>query len=115
MIGNILGATGFITSILLIVLFVIGLRYSKIHSFKPGIYFFLLLIVHKICTFVLPFWTRNYIDYLLMEHKGPLMGMSNGEFVVFLSLIPEVLLFAAFLFLIVGLRSFWNVKSTSQK
>lgn len=116
MTGNIIGFTGLIVSILLLILFIIGLRYSKIHSFKPGIYFFLLLVVYEIYSFVSPPLIQNYIDNLLAENKEPLMmGMTIGEFVALLSLIPKVLLFAAFLFLIVGIRSFWSKKHVFSK
>lgn len=115
MIVYILGITGLIFNILLPVLLVIGLIYSKINSFKPGFYFFLLLIIHEVYSSVSPFFTRNYIDNIAEGHKEPFMGMTIGEFFVFLSLIPEVLLFTAFLFLITGIRSFRNTKYAFQK
>lgn len=102
--------SGIIISVLIFILFIIGLWNSKIHSFKPGIYFFLLLIIHEIYSWISPPFIRNCIDTLISEHKDPILGMTIGEFVAFLSLIPKMIILAAFICLIFGLRRLWKLK-----
>lgn len=113
LLGNIIGVTGIAISVLLVVLFAIGLWYSKIHMFKQGVYFFLLLIIHEVYLLVSPPVIQSYIDNL--GGNKPLLGLTIGEFIAFSSLIPKILLIAAFLFLIVGLRNFKNAKRLSSK
>ncbi|MGJ9458468.1 hypothetical protein [Oceanobacillus sp. CF4.6] len=113
MIGYIIGIAGIMISILMIILFVIGLWNSKIHSFNAGVYFFLLLIIHEIYSFVAPPLIQDYVDKLIAENKKPMMGMTIGELVASLSLIPKMILLLAFICLIYGLRRLWKLKSTS--
>lgn len=111
--GYISGIAGIMIFILMIILFIIGLWNSKIHSFKGGVYFFLLLIINEIYSFIAPPLIQNYIDTLIIENGKPMMGMTIGELVAFLSLIPEVIVLAAFTCLIYGLYRLWNLKSVS--
>ncbi|WP_067730773.1 hypothetical protein [Oceanobacillus damuensis] len=113
MISYIIGIAGVIISILMIVLFLIGLWNSKIHSFKAGVYFFLLLIIHQLYPFMAQPLIRNYIDTIIIENKEPMLGMTIGELVATLSLIPKMILLVAFTCLIYGLRRLWNLKSVS--
>lgn len=108
---DLIGITVIIIYTSFFALLVIGLLYSKIHSFKPGVYFFLLFIIHEIYSLVGPSLIQNYIDKLMSENKRPLMGMSFGEFVALSSFIPKLILFAALLILVIGLRSFWKKAS----
>ena len=115
MLGNMAGITEIIISIFLLVLLVIGLWYSKMHSFKAGVYFFLLLIIHEIYSFISPPLIQNYIENLITENNEPLLGNTIGEFTALLSLIPQMILLAAFLCLIVGLRGLWGSKNKAAK
>jgi hypothetical protein len=110
-IGYISGVIGIVISIIMIVLFIFGLWLSKRLSFNGGFYFFLLLIVHEIYSFVSPILIRNYIDHLVIENKYPIMGMTLGELVVLFSLIPKIIVMIAFICLIYGLRKFFINKS----
>lgn len=112
--GNIIGIAGILSSILIIMLIVMGLWKSIIHSFKPGVYFFILLIIYEIYTIIAPPLMRNYFDGLTIENENPMMGMTLGELVAFsLTLIPKMVLLAAFICLIYGLRGLLNLKSSS--
>ncbi|GGA60038.1 hypothetical protein [Ornithinibacillus halotolerans] len=113
MIGNIGGIAGIVISILMIILLLIGLWSSKLHSFIGGVFFFLLLIIHEVYSFISPLLIRNYIDTLSIANKEPLFGMTIGELVLTLSLIPKLIVLAAFICLIFGLKKLWNVKSVS--
>jgi hypothetical protein len=115
LIGYISGIAGIVISILMIVFFVIGLWSSKLHSFNGGVFFFLLLIIHEVYSFIAPPLIRNYIDTLSIENKEPIFGMTFGELVLSLSLIPKLIVLAAFICLIYGLRRLWNLKSISSK
>ncbi|MEC5424744.1 hypothetical protein QGM71_14755 [Virgibacillus sp. C22-A2] len=116
MIGNLSGITGgVIIPILFLVLLIIGLWYCKVHSFKAGVYFFLLLIIHKIYLFVSPPLVRRYIDTLVSENKALMLEMTFGELVALLSLIPKTIELVAFIFLIVGLYRLWSSKKVSPK
>lgn len=110
--GTVIGITGIILSVLLIVLFLIGFWKSKNHSFKEGVYFFLLLIIHEIYSYISPSLIQSYIDKITSENKDLVLGLSIGELVVILSLIPKMILLAAFIFLVYGLRRMWNSKNT---
>ena len=94
----------------MLVLFVIGLWNSKINSFKAGVYFFLLLIIHEIYFWIAPPLIRNYVDILSMENKNPMLGMTIGELVASLSLIPKVMILVAFICWIYGLSRLWKLK-----
>ncbi|WP_067726431.1 hypothetical protein [Oceanobacillus damuensis] len=103
------GFAGIMISILMFVLFVVGLWNSKIHSFKPGVYFFLLLIIHEVYSWIAPPLIRYYIDTILIENKkNPMLGMTYGELVAFLSLIPKMIVLVAFICLIFGLRTLFK-------
>ncbi|WP_156291323.1 hypothetical protein [Oceanobacillus salinisoli] len=110
MVSIVIGIAGVMISILMFVLFIIGLWLSKINSFKHGVYFFLLLIIHEVYSFIAPPLIQKYIDMLMTENKIPIMGMTLGEFVAFLSYIPKIIVLIAFICLIFGLRRLWNLK-----
>jgi len=110
LLGYTSGIVGIIISILMVILFVIGLWNSKIHSFKGGVYFFLLLIIHKIYSFIAQPLIENYVDMLIIEDKKPMMGMTVGEIVALFSLIPKIIVLVAFICLIYGLQGLWNSK-----
>lgn len=105
------GIVGLIISIVLLILLVIGLWYSKRHSFKAGVYFFLILILHEVYSFGSPPLIRNYIDTLILGNSDLMMGMSISQLLVFLSVIPKLIELLAFTILIVGLHDLWKSKN----
>lgn len=115
MIGYASGIAGIIISILMLILFVIGLRNSQIHSFKGGVYFFLLLIIHKIYSLTAQPLIGNYIDMLITENKRPMLGMTIGELVAFFALIPKMIVLIAFICLIYGLHKHWKPQKHTSK
>ncbi|MUK87846.1 hypothetical protein GMD78_05460 [Ornithinibacillus sp. L9] len=108
MIGSIGGITEIIISILVFVLLIIGLWFCKIYSFKAGIYFFLLILIHKIYSFVAPPLVGRYIDWLGDENKNLWFDMTTAELVVLFSIIPNILELVAFTFLIIGFYRYLN-------
>jgi len=110
--GTVIGITGIILSVLLMVLFLIGFWKSKNHSFKEGAYFFLLLIIHEIYLYISPSLIQSFIEKIINKNKDLVLGLSIGELVVILSFIPKMILLAAFIFLVYGLRRMWHSKNT---
>lgn len=100
-----IGYIGIILSVLLVLLFFVGIGFSAKHSFKSGIYFFVILIIHQVYAFFSPPVIRNYIDERNAERQELMLGLSNVEFVMLSSFISNALLFVAFLVLVFGLRN----------
>jgi len=101
-----------IVSILLTVilsgLFILGLILCRKHSFTAGFYFFLILLVHLILTYIYPHFIRRYIDSIA---GTPPMGMTIGEFIAWMSMIPRIIEAIAFIVLVVGLYRMWKSKA----
>jgi ABC-type uncharacterized transport system permease subunit len=104
-----------IMSILLTVifsaLFIFGLIQCRKHSFTAGVYFFLILIVHKISPYFYSPFISKYIDSLTGSNTPPPMGMTFGELVAWFTLLPRILEVVAFSFLVVGLYRMWKSKT----
>lgn len=103
LIGNLGGVLGILFSITIFILLFIGLWISRKKSFKPGVYFFVLLIIHQIYSYIAPQFIRNYIDKVASENIGLWFDMTIGQLVAWFSLIPKTIELAAFIFLVAGL------------
>ncbi|MFC5464422.1 hypothetical protein [Lederbergia graminis] len=97
------GLVSILLTVLLFAFLISGLVLSRKHSFTAGVYFFLILIVHKISSYFYSLLIRNYINTLTESGKEPPMGMSIGELVSWFSLIPTSVYIIAFGVLIIGL------------
>jgi hypothetical protein len=97
--------------ILFIALLIFGLVQSKKHSFMAGFYSFLILIVNHVHSYIAPLTTHRIMNSYLSSNTDPPLGMSLGELVALLSLIPRVLEVIAFSILILGLYRMWNSKT----
>ncbi|XEC93723.1 hypothetical protein AB6A23_20550 [Paenibacillus tarimensis] len=93
-----------------IALLVTGLIISKKYSFMGGFYFFLILLINNLYSAIGARFIGNYIDSVIISNSAP-MGMTIGQFVGWLSLIPRTLEVIAISFLIVGLYRMWKSHS----
>ena len=93
-------------------LFIFGLIQCRKHSFTAGSYFFLILLVHMILSYIYPLFIRRYIDSFVGGNTSPPMGMTIGELVAWFSIIPRIIEVIAFSFLVVGLYRMWKSKTT---
>lgn len=109
-------------SVVYIVLFsallIFGLIQCKKHSFSGGFYFFLLLIIGKLYSFIFSFLIspiiKNYVDSMAHAAEPPLMGMTLGELVAWISYtnhsIKHIIEISAYSFLVFGLYRMWKSK-----
>ena len=98
-------------TVFLLGLFVIGLIQCRKYSFKAGFYFFAILLVHTILSFIYPPFIRRYIDSYFEGNNSPPMGMTIGELVGWFCMIPRIIEAVAFSILVVGLYRMWKSKT----
>lgn len=101
-------------TVLLFTFLISGLVLCRKHSFTAGVYFFLILIVHKISSYFYSPLIRNYIDTLTESGKEAPMGMTLGELVSWFSLIPTSVYLIAFGVLVIGLYNMRKSKIAIQ-
>ena len=92
------------------VLFLFGLIQCKKHSFTAGFYFFLILIVYMISSYIYPPFISSYIDSFVEGNTSPPMGLTIGELVAWFNIIPKIIEVIAFSFLVVRLYRMWKSK-----
>jgi hypothetical protein len=97
------GILGIIISVIILILLLIGLRISRKYSFKAGVYFFVLLIIHKIYTFAATPLIGNYVDGVISGNIELSLDMTIAQLTAWISVIPKIIELAAFIFLIIGL------------
>lgn len=105
---------GFITifaALVTIILLVAGIIISKKYASIGIFYFFLIFIIKELYSFVGGPIIRNHIDSVISNNEMP-MGMTIGQYVAWLNLIPKILELIAFVFLVVGL---YKLKSHKEK
>jgi len=105
-----LSIVNILLAVIISVLFIFGLIQCRKHSFTAGFYFFLILIVHMISSYIYPFYTSSYIDSFIGGNISPPMGLTIGELVAWFSIIPRIIEVIAFSFLVVGLYRMWKSK-----
>lgn len=103
MMANIGGILGILFSIGIFILLFVGLWISRKKSFKAGVYFFVLLIIHKLYSYAAPRFIGSYVDRVVSENIELWFDMTVAQLVAWFSLIPTTIELAAFIFLIVGL------------
>jgi len=110
--------SGFMSMLLIflfLILLIIGLILCRKHLFTAGFYFFLILILNKVLSFIYSAYIAKYIDSLHESNKQPPLGMTIGELVSWFSLIPTIIELIAFAILIIGLYTLWKSKAQSSK
>lgn len=95
-------------TVMLLALLLFGLVQSKKHSFKGGVYSFLLLFILKIYSLFAPFIVRTIVDYYYVNNFSPPFSMQISELVALLQLLPKMLQLIAFTILIIGLYKIWK-------
>lgn len=98
-------------TILFLALFMFGLIQCRKHSFTAGFYFFLILIVSHISPLIFSPIMGKYIDSLAERNASSPMGMTIGELVTWINLIPRIIEVIAFCILVVGLYRMWKSKT----
>jgi hypothetical protein len=88
-----------------------GLLQAKKHSFMAGVYCFAILIILRSYSLVSHFITNAIVDYYFSNTIEPPFGLSIGEVVFVLSLLPRIIELIAFFILIIGLYKVWNPKT----
>ncbi|MDL4839420.1 hypothetical protein [Aquibacillus rhizosphaerae] len=94
---------------LFICVLILGLIQSKIHSFKAGFYAFLLLLFNQVYLYIALFIINPIIINHVVNSSDP-TGMTGGEVVSLLALIPKTIELIAITILVVGLYKMWVVK-----
>lgn len=92
-------------------LLIFGLILCRKYNFTAGFYFFLILIVLQILSYIYPPFINKYIDSLVESHSPPQISMTIGEIIAWLSLLPKIIEVIAFCFLVVGLYRLWKSKT----
>lgn len=99
-------------SVLFLVLLIFGLVQCRKHSFVSGFYFFLILIIGKIYSYLIPPILNKYIESFHLNGTSPPMGMTIGEMVSLIFIISRsletIIMIIAFSFLIIGLYRMWQ-------
>ena len=72
-------------------LLIFGLIQSKKYFFLAGIYSFLILLFLRLYSLVAPYTIRPLMENAYLTNSEPPFGMSIGEFVAFINLIPRTL------------------------
>lgn len=108
-----------IVSMLITVLYlaflIFGLVLCRKNSFKEGFYFFLILIVHKIASYLYIPLLNKLTDSLATRNKPLPMNMTIGEVVGWWTLFPIMIDLVAFGILAFGLYKMWRNKITLHK
>ncbi|MFA1820174.1 hypothetical protein ACDX78_08295 [Virgibacillus oceani] len=76
---------------------------SRKHAFKAGVYFFALLIIHKLYSYAAPRFIESYVDRVVSENIELWFDMTIAQLVAWFSLVPKTIELAAFIFLVTGL------------
>ncbi|MCQ6564119.1 hypothetical protein [Paenibacillus mendelii] len=97
--------------IIFLFLLIFGLLQCRKYSFTAGFYFFLILTVHEISSYIYPPFINKYIHSLAGGNTPPPMGMNIGELVAWFSLLPRIIEVIAFSVLVVGLYRMWKSKT----
>lgn len=98
-----LSVIGFLIFLIFVALLTVGLVQCKKNSFMPGFYFFLVMMIGQIYSWISPFFIRGFF-----ERDTSTNGMSLGEWFILFSYIPRVIDVIALGFLVVGLYRMWN-------
>lgn len=99
-----------LVAVILLGLFILGLIQCRKHSFTAGYYFFLILLVHTISSYIYPLFISSYIDSFAEGSTAPPMGITVGELVAWFSIIPRIIEIIAFSILVIGLYRMWKSK-----
>ncbi len=110
MISFIFSMIGFITGFANIALIIIGVIQCKKHSFMPGFYFFVFMIVGFFYDWISPYFIRKSIENHHMTGMGMTSGglLTIGERMILFHLIPGIITVIALGFLVLGLYRMWN-------
>lgn len=84
-------------------LLIFGLIQSKKYSFLAGVYSFLILFFLRLYSLVAPYTIRPLMENVYLSNSEPPFGMSVGEYVAIINLIPRTIELIAFSILIIGL------------
>lgn len=82
---------------------IIGLWFCWKISFKPGFWFFLILLIQKLYGTILSWYMNSSSDI-----RSPFEGLSLGEWLALHSLAQAFLHVLAYLVLVVGLYKLWK-------
>lgn len=108
--GVLLGIMIILVTVLFSALLIFGLILCRKYTFTAGFYFFLILIINQISSYIYPPFFNKYIDSLVESHTPLPMSMTIGEILVWFSLLPKIIEVIAFCFLVVGLYRMWKYK-----
>lgn len=106
---------GFITILIIvvtIVLLVAGIIVSKRYASMGILFFFLIFTAKELYLYIGRPMIGNHIDAVIANNGVP-MGMTIGEYVAWLSLVPRTLEVIAIGFLVVGLYKLRKLSSRS--
>jgi len=96
-------------SVFYLILLIFGLVLCRKHSFTPGFYFFLILIILRLSPYIYSPLVHNYIDHIMNNGKIP-MDMTIGEILAWFNLIPQIVEIIAYSILVIGLYTMWKSK-----
>lgn len=97
-----------ITMILYYSVLIIGLVISKKYVFRAGFYFFLLLFLLELSTWVVSPLFTMYVEKVHTDQLEVPFNMSIGELFAFRSNISLLVRAVAFLILVVGIYNKWK-------
>lgn len=106
-----LGIFAGLFSIFFIFLLIFGLLQCRKNNFITGFYFFLIILILKIYDFIAPFTISRLINSYDANRTTLPLGMTFGEMIALLNIIPRIIEVIAFIFLVVGLYRVWKTKT----
>ncbi|OME77184.1 hypothetical protein BK120_27030 [Paenibacillus sp. FSL A5-0031] len=106
-----LGIFAGLFSIFFLFLLIFGLIQCKKNHFIAGFYFFLIILLLKIYDFIAPFTIGRLINSYDANRTTLPLGMTFGEMITLLNIIPRIIEVIAFIFLVVGLYRVWKTKT----
>ncbi len=79
---------------------IVGMVISRKKSFSEGFYFFLIMILSQVHSYVLPFYTNSLFDYYQRNIGSE---VTLGEVFILISYIDKLIAAVAFVILVIGI------------
>ncbi len=107
--SNLYSFFGFTLFLVIAAILIVGLVQCKKHSFMPGFYFFAIMMISQIYSWISPYFTRIFLENRMSSFRvNPGDMMSIGQWVSVLALIPRVIEVIALAILVFGLYRMWS-------